>query len=249
MFENKYVHASHFCYFLIIYLIGKSIDPCGKKVGEANTTSKKVGEANKTTVTVEDDYIERYINMWDHWVKPSTKSRKDAIKALSPYVASKREDTYLHLLSDTLECLPDEVVGIDSMMETWIGRYDEMFVMVDTHIREKERERQLLLEDVADMVTDDDDLSKSETLFIEDIDAPPPHTLPPQDVTIPTQAPVDIVDHHHAHDLASYNKNKEHVQNRREADQEKDSSIREKSGSNKLSRITRRQSSKRSLLE
>jgi hypothetical protein len=217
--------------------------------------------------TVDDDYIERYINMWDHWIKPSTKSREDAIKAISPYVASKREDTYLHLLSDTLESLPDEVVGIDTMMETWIGRYDEMFVMVDTHIREKERERQLLLEDVAtndtDMVTDDDDLSKSETLFIEDIAAPPPplfiediaappppHTLPPQDVIIPTQTPVDIVDHQHAHDLASYNKNKEHVQNRIEADQEKDSSIREKSGSNKLARrITTRQSSKRSLLE
>jgi len=198
--------------------------------------------------TVDDDYIERYINMWDYWIKPSTKSREDAIKAISPYVASKREDTYLHLLPDTLECLPDEVVGIDTMMETWIGRYDEMFVMVNTHIREKERERQPLLEDVADMVTDDDDLSKSETLFIEDINAPPPHTSPPQDVTIPTQTPVDIVDHQHAHDLASYNKNKEHVQNRIEADHEKDSSIREKAGSNKIARTTR-QSSKRSLLE
>jgi hypothetical protein len=113
-------------------------------------------------VTVDDDYIERYINMWDHWVKPSTKSREDAIKAISPYVASKREDTYLHLLSDTLECLPDEVVGVDEMMKTWIGRYDEMFVMVDNHIRDKKSEAHLL--ENTPMVTDTDDLSTSQSI-------------------------------------------------------------------------------------
>jgi hypothetical protein len=90
-------------------------------------------------VTVDDDYIKRYINMWDYWIKPSTKTREDAIAAISPYVASKREDTYLHLLSDTLESLPDEVVGVDEMMKTWIDRYDEMFVMVGNHIRDKEK--------------------------------------------------------------------------------------------------------------
>jgi hypothetical protein len=202
-------------------------------------------------VTVDDDYIERFINMWDHWTKTKV-TREDAIAAISPYVASKREHTYLHLLSTVLECVPDELVNVDKMMKMWEGRYSDMFVMVDNYIRDSEKDEDLLLLHTP-MVTDNDDLSTSETLFIEDIANPPPnppHTLPPQDVIIPTQTPVDIEDHEHAHDLAFHNKNKEHVQNRIEADQEKDSSIRKKSGSNKLARrITTRQSSKRSLLE
>jgi hypothetical protein len=197
-------------------------------------------------VTVEDDYIERFINMCDHWTKTTT-TREDAIAAISPYVASKRENIYLQLLSSVLECLPDEVVSVDTMMETWKGRYDEMFVMLDKHVRDNERDEDLLLLNTP-MVTDNDDLSTSETLFIEDIANPtPPHTLPPQDVIIPTQTPVDIEDHEHAHDLALHDKFKEHVQNRIVADHEKESSGKEKSGSNKLART--RQSSKRSLLE
>ena len=92
------------------------MDPAGKKAGIAD-----------------DDYIERYIVMWNY-LTTSTKTREDAIKALSPYVASEREDTYLHLLSTVLESQPDELVSVDQMMETWKGRYDEMFVMVDNHI-------------------------------------------------------------------------------------------------------------------
>jgi hypothetical protein len=219
------------------------IDPCGKKIDEENTTT------TTTTVTVDDDYIEHFINMCDHWTKTTT-TREDAIAAISPYVASKRENTYLHLLSAVLECVPDELVNVDNMMKTWEGRYSDMFVTVDSYIRDSEKDEDLLLLNNP-MVTDNDDLSTSETPFIEDIANPtPPHTLPPQDVIIPTQTPVDIEDHGHAHDLAFHNKNKEHVQNRIEADQEKDCSIREKSGSNKLARrITTRKSSRRSLLE
>jgi hypothetical protein len=145
---------------LILYIIGKLIDPCGKKVGEANTTTTTV------TVTVDDDYIERFINMlWDHWTNNTT-TREDAIRAISPYVASKREDTYLQLVSKVLESMPDELSGVNKLTETWEGQCDGMFRMVDNHIREKEslRERQLLLEDVAtndtEMVTDDDDCQK-----------------------------------------------------------------------------------------
>jgi hypothetical protein len=99
--------------------------------------------------------------MCDHWTKNTT-TREDAIKAISPYVASKREDTYLHLLSTVLESLPEEFVGIDTMMETWKGQYIDMFVMLDNHIRDSERDKALLLN--APMVTDNDDLSTSQSI-------------------------------------------------------------------------------------
>jgi hypothetical protein len=160
-----------FPHSLYIY-IGKSIDPAGSKVGEK--------QKYDATVTVDDDYIEGYINMWDYWTKNTSKTQEDAIAAISPYVASKREDTYLHLLSDTLECLPDEVVGVNKMMKTWIGRYDEMFVMVDNHIREKEKEAHLL--ENTPMVTDNDDLSTSQSITGPPLQITGGSPSPPTDV-------------------------------------------------------------------
>jgi hypothetical protein len=127
------------------------IDPCGKKVGEANATT--------TTVTIDDNHIERFINLWDHWTITTT-TREDAIVAISPYVASKLEDTYLRLLLTVLESLPDELDDVDTHMETWKGKYVEMFVMLDNHIRDSERDKALLLQNTP-MVTDNDDLSTS----------------------------------------------------------------------------------------
>jgi hypothetical protein len=136
-----------------------------------------------------------------------------------------------------LESLPDEVVSVDAMMDTWKGRYDEMFEKIDNHIQDSERDEFLFLKNAVNsdtvMVTDNDDLSTSQSLFIEDI------------AIIPIHAPVVdiIVDHEHAYNLALHNKIKEHVQNRKETDQEKDTSGREKAGgNNKLLRATRQQS-------
>jgi hypothetical protein len=80
-----------------------------------------------------------------------------------------------------------------------------------------------------------DDLSMSSSLF-EDIAKP--HAADDNDTVADL-----VVDH----ELEVYNKNKEHVQNRIEADHEKEASVKEKAG-NKLSRITR-QTSPRKVLE
>jgi hypothetical protein len=205
------------------------LDPDGKKVGEE---------------TVGDDFIERFISLWDHWTT-IRRTREEAIACLNPYVASKRENTYLHLVSELLQSLPDEIDDVDEMMETWKGDYNEMFESIQNHIREIERARDQLADNTA-MVTDNDDLSTSPSLFIEDIANPPhtsPTTIPPQDAII--QGPVvDIIIDH---ELELHNKMEVHVQNRKEADQEKDTSGRERAGgSNKLFRVTR-QASKRAL--
>jgi hypothetical protein len=84
-----------------------------------------------------------------------------------------------------------------------------------------------------------DDLSMSSSVF-EDIAKP--HAVDDNDAVVDLEE-----DHEHAHDLAVHNKNKEHVQNRIEADHEKEASVKEKAG-NKLSRVTR-QTSKRKVLE
>jgi hypothetical protein len=114
-------------------------------------------------VTVDDDHIERLIDLWGHWTTNTTTTREDATAAISPYVASKLEDTCLHLLSPVLESLPDEVFDVDTMMETWKGKYDEMFVMLDNHIQDGERDEAHLLQNTP-MVTDNDDLSTSQSI-------------------------------------------------------------------------------------
>jgi hypothetical protein len=143
-----------------ICIICKSIDPDGLKAG--------VKDGEKTaTVIVDDDHVNRFINMCDYWIQSKTR-REEAIACITPYVDSKQEETYLHLQSLVLKSLPDEVDCVAKMMETWEGRYDEMFVMIDKHIRDSQNDKALLLENAA-MVIDNDDLSTSQS-----ITGPPP---------------------------------------------------------------------------
>jgi hypothetical protein len=247
--------------------IGKSIEPDGKKVGESGTVAMKV------CGTVGEDHINRFINMWEHFTK-NLKTRSDAIAALSPYVDSKREEIYLTLLQMLLEGMPDELNEINNFMRQGNGHYDVMFQDLRIHIREEERVREEAAAADAESETSTpvavgnpsfwgaegaDNLSTSNSIFKEATDKPPPiedvHTIP-QDIVVdvdthivPTQDDVVVdleVDHEHAHDLALHNKMKLHVQHRKEADHEKDSSVREKAGGNKLARrVTTRQSSKK----
>jgi hypothetical protein len=60
-----------------------------------------------------------------------------------------------------------------------------------------------------------------------------PHAADDNDTAVDLE-----VDHQNAHNLAVHNKNKKHVQNRIEADHEKEASVKEKAGNN-LSRVTR----------
>jgi hypothetical protein len=121
-----YFHISllffpHSLHIYIYTYIGKSIDPDGKKA-------------------VDDDHVERFIGMWDHWTG-DTPTREAAIAAITPYVDSNWEDTFLHLLSLLLESLPNDVVKVDLFMDEWNGKYTEMFDNLLGAIRERERER------------------------------------------------------------------------------------------------------------
>jgi hypothetical protein len=55
------------------------------------------------------------------------------------------------------------VFGVDTMMETWKGKYDDMFVILDNHIRDRERDEAHLLQNTP-IVTDNDDLSTSQSI-------------------------------------------------------------------------------------
>jgi hypothetical protein len=157
-----------------------------------------------------------------------------------------------------LESLPDEAKDVNNFMHKWDGNYHEMFLQLRIHILEVERVRNEEEEATAtatatattsttmidlpdDMRDSNDKLSVDNTLFKEDN----VHTIPQE--IIPTQ--VDTVvnleeDHEHAHQM------KLHVQNRKEADHEKEISVRGKAGSNKLARrVTTRSNSKQNILE
>jgi hypothetical protein len=233
----------------ILSSIGKSLEPDGMKVGEED------GDGMKVDATIMDeDYINRFINMWGYFTN-DLKTREDAIAAISPYVDSKREETFLTLLRMLLEGVPDEVKDINKFMQQGDGHYNEMFQNLRIHIREEERVREeaidaatatttLVVMPSTDIVTTaGDDLSMS-SIFKEDIAISPTvedvHTIPNDIVTV-----VNLEeDHEHEHQM------KLHVQNRKEADHEKDISVRGKAGSNKLARrVTTRSNSNRNILE
>jgi hypothetical protein len=233
----------------ILSSIGKSLEPDGMKVGEED------GDGMKVDATIMDeDYINRFINMWGYFTN-DLKTREDAIAAISPYVDSKREETFLTLLRMLLEGVPDEVKDINKFMQQGDGHYNEMFQNLRIHIREEERVREeaidaatatttLVVMPSTDIVTTaGDDLSMS-SIFKEDIAISPTvedvHTIPNDIVTV-----VNLEeDHEHAHQM------KLHVQNRKEADHEKEISVRGKAGSNKLARrVTTRSNSNRNILE
>jgi hypothetical protein len=251
------MHASHFYSFLILY-IGKSVDPIGTKPGEED--GKKVDATVIATVIVDDDLVQRYIVMCEHWTGQCA-TREEAIAAISPFVVSKREETFLDLLSMLLESVPDEAKNVNNFMHNWDGNYHEMFLELRIHIREVERVRNEEEEatatattttttttttiDLPDNMSDsNDNLSVDNALFEEDV-----HTIP-QDIVVDAeeQAATTVVDnleedHEHAHQM------KLHVQNRKEADHEKEISVRGKAGSNKLARRTTRSNSNRNILE
>ena len=262
------MHASHLYSFLSnysLYIIGKSLEPDGMKVGNDDGD----GDGMKVDATiVDEDYINRFINIWGYFTN-DLKTREDAIAAIYPYVDSKREETFLTLLHMLLEGVPDEVIDINKFMLQGDGHYNEMFLNLRIHIREEVRLREeaaasetattatatatttLVVIPSTDIVTTaGDDLSTSNSIFKEDIAIPPTvedvHRIP-QDIVIPTQinAVVNLEeDHEHAHQM------KLHVQNRKEADHEKESSVREKAaGSNKLVRRTTRSNSNRNIFE
>jgi hypothetical protein len=233
----------------ILSSIGKSLEPDGMKVGEED------GDGMKVDATIMDeDYINRFINMWGYFTN-DLKTREDAIAAISPYVDSKREETFLTLLRMLLEGVPDEVKDINKFMQQGDGHYNEMFQNLRIHIREEERVREeaidaatatttLVVMPSTDIVTTaGDDLSMS-SIFKEDIAISPTvedvHTIPNDIVTV-----VNLEeDHEHEHQM------KLHVQNRKEADHEKEISVRGKAGSNKLARrVTTRSNSNRNILE
>jgi hypothetical protein len=253
------MHASHLYSFLSnysLYIIGKSLEPDGMKVG--NDDGDGYGMKVDATI-VDEDYINRFINIWGYFTN-DFKTREDAIAAIYPYVDSKREETFLTLLHMLLEGVPDEVKDINKFMLQGDGHYNEMFQNLRIHIREEVRLREeaaasetatatvtttLVVTPSTDIVTTaGDDLSMS-SIFKEDIAIPPTvedvHTIP-RDIVIPV---VNLEeDHEHAHQM------KLHVQNRKEADHEKESSVREKAaGSNKLVRRTTRSNSNRNILE
>jgi hypothetical protein len=242
------MHASHFYSFLILY-IGKSVDPIGTKPGEED--GKKVDATVIATVIVDDDLVQRYIVMCEHWTGQCA-TREEAIAAISPFVVSKREETFLDLLSMLLESVPDEAKNVNNFMHNWDGNYHEMFLELRIHIREVERVRNeaaatattaIMIDLPDDVCNSNDNLSVDNALFEEDV-----HTIP-QDIVVGAeeQAATTVVnleeDHEHAHEM------KLHVQNRKEADHEKESSVREKAGSNKLVRRTTRSNSNRNILE
>jgi hypothetical protein len=231
----------------ILSSIGKSLEPDGMKVGEED------GDGMKVNATVDEDYVDRFINLWGHYTY-DLKTREDTIAAISPYVDSKWEETFLTLLHMLLEGVPDEVKDINKFMQEGDGHYNEMFQNLRIHIREEERVREeaidaatatttLVVMPSTDIVTTaGDDLSMS-SIFKEDIAISPTvedvHTIPNDIVTV-----VNLEeDHEHAHQM------KLHVQNRKEADHEKDISVRGKAGSNKLARRTTRSNSNRNILE
>jgi hypothetical protein len=234
----------------ILSSIGKSLEPDGMKVG--NDDGDGYGMKVDATI-VDEDYINRFINIWGYFTN-DFKTREDAIAAIYPYVDSKREETFLTLLHMLLEGVPDEVIDINKFMLQGDGHYNEMFQNLRIHIREEVRLREeaaasetattatatatttLVFMPSTDIVTTAGDNLSVSSIFKEDIAIPPTvedvHTIP-QDIVIPTQ--VDTVvnfqeDHEHAHQM------KLHVQNRKEADHEKDISVRGKAGSNKLAR-------------
>jgi hypothetical protein len=248
------MHASHFYSsfaYYSLYIIGKSLEPDGMKVGDENGD----GDA-----TVDEDYVDRFINLWGHFTS-DLKTREDAIAAISPYVDSKREEIYLTLLHMLLESVPVEAKQINMFMLQGDGNYNEMFLQLRIHIREEVRVRNEAAATASATATmidlpdngsnSNDNLSVDNALFEEDN----AHTIPQdividvekQAVIIPTR--VDTVvnleeDHEHAHEM------KLHVQNRKEADHEKDTSVREKAGSNKLARrVATRSNSKLNILE
>jgi hypothetical protein len=243
------MHASHFYSFLILY-IGKSVDPIGTKPGEED--GKKVDATVIATVIVDDDLVQRYIVMCEHWTGQCA-TREEAIAAISPFVVSKREETFLDLLSMLLESVPDEAKNVNNFMHNWDGNYHEMFLELRIHIREVERVRNeaaatattaIMIDLPDDVCNSYDNLSVDNALFEEDV-----HTIP-QDIVVDAeeQAATTVVDnleedHEHAHQM------KLHVQNRKEADHEKDISVRGKAGSNKLARRTTRSNSNRNILE
>jgi hypothetical protein len=242
------MHASHFYSFLILY-IGKSVDPIGTKPGEED--GKKVDATVIATVIVDDDLVQRYIVMCEHWTGQCA-TREEAIAAISPFVVSKREETFLDLLSMLLESVPDEAKNVNNFMHNWDGNYHEMFLELRIHIREVERVRNeaaatattaIMIDLPDDVCNSNDNLSVDNALFEEDV-----HTIP-QDIVVGAeeQAATTVVnleeDHEHAHEM------KLHAQNRKEADHEKESSVREKAGSNKLVRRTTRSNSNRNILE
>jgi hypothetical protein len=95
-------------------------------------------EGTKAGEEVGDEYVERYICMWCHWMSQST-TREEAIAAISPYVASKREGIFLDMLNMLLKCLPDEIKNIHKFMEQGNGDYDRIFEELRVYIRDKER--------------------------------------------------------------------------------------------------------------
>jgi hypothetical protein len=237
------MHASHLYSFLSnysLYIIGKSLEPDGMKVG--NDDGDGYGMKVDATI-VDEDYINRFINIWGYFTN-DFKTQEDAIAAIYPYVDSKREETFLTLLHMLLEGVPDEVKDINKFMLQGDGHYNEMFQNLRIHIREVDdaatatatATTTLVFMPSTDIVTTAGDNLSVSSIFKEDIAIPPTvedvHTIP-QDIVIPTQ--VDTVvnfqeDHEHAHQM------KLHVQNRKEADYEKDISVRGKAGSNKLAR-------------
>jgi len=258
---NVGMHASHLYSFLSnysLYIIGKSLEPDGMKVG--NDDGDGYGMKVDATI-VDEDYINRFINIWGYFTN-DFKTREDAIAAIYPYVDSKREETFLTLLHMLLEGVPDEVKDINKFMLQGDGHYNEMFQNLRIHIREEVRLREeaaasetattatatatttLVVMPSTDIVTTaGDDLSMS-SIFKEDIAISPTvedvHTIPNDIVTV-----VNLEeDHEHEHQM------KLHVQNRKEADHEKEISVRGKAGSNKLARrVTTRSNSNRNILE
>jgi hypothetical protein len=100
----------HACFSLLffpqysLYIIGKSLEPDGMKVGEEDDDD------------VDEDYDnDRFINIWEHYTT-DLKTQEDAVAAISPYVDSKREEIYLTLLHMLLESLPTEAKDINNFM-------------------------------------------------------------------------------------------------------------------------------------
>jgi len=238
-----------------LFIIGKS-DPDGIKAGDA----------------VDMNVVKRLTDFFDgHFRKEGVYSNDAMIAFLKPFIG--REEAVLQLTLLLYQNGEESTTDVERIMNAFPkGKENEMHQYVQIQL-DKKKEEAAIAEKAAITTTTaanlvhvptaitttsttigaptfwgaeagtavvpdgwgHDDLSMSSSLF-EDIAKP--HAADDNDTVVDL-----VVDH----ELAVHNKNKEHVQNRIEADHEKEASVKEKAG-NKLSRITR-QTSKRKVLE
>jgi hypothetical protein len=239
------------------FIIGKS-DPDGTKAGDA---------VDLNVVKRLNDFF------YGHFRKEGVYSNDDMILFLKPFIG--REEAVLQLILLLYQNGEESTYDVERIMNAFpAGKEDEMHAYVQIQL-DKKKEEAAIAEKAAITTTTAANLVHAPTAITTTsttIDAPTfwgaeagtavvPDRWGRDDLSMSSSLFEDIAKPHAAddndtvvdlvvdHKLTVHNKNKEHVQNRIEADHEKEASVEEKAG-NKLSRVTHtRQTSKSKVLE